>query len=149
WLTASRTTIVLRDKRGQVSARSAGGGNRTPNAPDKSRVLCLLSYTSDLQYPDHESNPDLDLRRVACCPLHHQGIWTVAQVGLEPTASLALNKGGLPIAYRASRTFVSDAFSPLLRRALGRVTESAPAAGFEPATFRSSGGRSYRLSYAG
>src|SRR5262249_8752757 len=26
------------------------------------------------QYPSRESNPDLDLRRVAGCPFHHRGI---------------------------------------------------------------------------
>ena len=49
-----------------------------------------------------------------------RGRWfvSVAQVGLEPTASLVLSQGGLPIAYRAM-------FQPM------------PKAGFEPADTRS------------
>ena len=33
--------------------------------------------------------------------LRHRVVFRVAQVGLEPTASLSLSQGGLPIAYRA------------------------------------------------
>jgi hypothetical protein len=44
------------------------------------------------QYPGRDSNPDLNLRRVQCYPLHHQDIHKASfstkvwGAGLEPTA---------------------------------------------------------------
>jgi hypothetical protein len=40
-------------------------------------------------------------RRALLAAPRGQSFNSVAQVGLEPTASLVLNRGGLPIAYRA------------------------------------------------
>ncbi len=45
---------------------------------------------------------DLHRDRVASTPLLHEDVFRIAQVGLEPTASLVLGQGGLPIAYRAA-----------------------------------------------
>jgi hypothetical protein len=43
-----------------------------PLRPGCSRLPGRLAPASMQQYPGRGSNPDLDFRRVRCCPLHHQ-----------------------------------------------------------------------------
>ena len=56
-----------------------------------------------LQRPRWDLNPRLHRDRVASIPGCSARTYSssIAQVGLEPTASLVLSQGGLPIAYRA------------------------------------------------
>ncbi len=54
------------------------------------------------------------------------GHWSVAQGGVEPPASLLLEEGGLPVAYRASRP------SPCQRTVAARPRQAAEGEGVEP-----------------
>ena len=114
---------------------SSGGWDRTSGPFLFREVLYRLSYTGISQRRRQESNllqSRVAADRLAVRPrrqtsdsipvrsrtspatfarLHAsatpQGQLSVAQVGVEPTASLGLSKGGLPIAYRA-KTFHSS-----------------------------------------
>ena len=59
------------------------------------------------QRPRWDLNPCLHRDRVASIPSCSARTYfsPIAQVGLEPTASLVLSQGGLPIAYRAMSAF--------------------------------------------
>jgi hypothetical protein len=45
---------------------------------------------------------NLDFKRVLLCQLSYKAIRVVCRAGVEPPASLLLEEGGLPVAYRAT-----------------------------------------------
>ena len=83
--------------------RSSTGGSRT----HRTRRFELRRFaglrTVPCQRPRWDLNPRLHRDRVASTPdcSARTYLCQIAQVGLEPTASLVLSQGGLPIAYRA------------------------------------------------
>ena len=72
-------------------------------------------WTRDLLRDRQASTPGCSTR--ACSRVHVQ----VAQVGVEPTASLVLSQGGLPVAYRAEWSRMESN-----HRCLGVDQESLP-----------------------
>ena len=113
-------TPALQAAVGNTTQSNDTGGSRT----HRTRRFELRRFAGLRTVPDQrprwDLNPRLHRDRVASIPgcSARTYFFPIAQVGLEPTASLVLSQGGLPIAYRA-------------------MCGLMPRAGFEPANTRS------------
>ena len=86
---------------------SGGGGSRTRRSPrfELGRFSGLRTAPSFSKTPPTGFEPAISCvtgrRALQAAPRGHIR-FPVAQVGVEPTASLVLSQGGLPVAYRAA-----------------------------------------------
>ena len=105
-------TTALQAAAGNTTQSSNTGGSRTyrPRRFELRRFAGVRTVPS--QRPRWDLNPRLHRDRVASIPgcSARTDFSPIAQVGLEPTASLVLSQGGLPVAYRAA--VVPDGVEP-------------------------------------
>ena len=90
---------------------SSTGGSRTHRTRRFELRRFARLRTVPCQRPRWDLNPRLHRDRVASIPgcSARTYLCQIAQVGLEPTASLVLSEGGLPIAYRAMFSLIPKA----------------------------------------
>lgn len=93
-----------RSRGGSVSPPrySVPGAGVEPTPTGSEPAVLPLDDPGIGQQPVGVSIPSGRREKPATSPEVERAVWRVAQVGVEPTASLVLSEGGLPVAYRAT-----------------------------------------------